>query len=42
MICPIQTLEKSFEISGFIVLTSPKIILPVEPSIVITSPSLIS
>ena len=35
-------LEKSFEISGFMVLTSPKIILPVEPSIVITSPSLIS
>ena len=37
-----KTLEKLFEISGFIVLTFPKIILPVDPSIVITSPSLTS
>ena len=35
-------LEKSPEISGFTVGTFPKIILPVEPSIVIISPSLIS
>ena len=35
-------LEKSPEISGLTVFTSPKIILPVEPSIVIKSPSLIS
>ena len=34
--------EKSPDISGFIVGTVPKIILPVEPSIVIVSPSLIS
>ena len=34
--------EKSLEISGFIVATLPEIILPVEPSIVIISPSLIS
>ena len=34
--------EKSPEISGFIVGTFPKIILPEEPSIVITSPSLTS
>ena len=32
--------EKSPEISGLTVLTSPRIILPVEPSIVIISPSL--
>ena len=32
--------EKSLDISGFTVDTSPKIILPVDPSIVITSPSL--
>ena len=34
--------EKSPEISGLTVGTSPKIILPVDPSIVITSPSLTS
>ena len=34
--------EKFPEISGLTVGTSPKIILPVEPSIVITSPSFIS
>jgi hypothetical protein len=34
--------EKSPEISGLTVGTSPKIILPVEPSIVIISPSLTS
>ena len=33
-------LEKSPEISGLIVGTLPRIILPVEPSIVIMSPSL--
>ena len=36
------SLEKSPEISGLTVLTSPFIILPVDPSIVIKSPSLIS
>ena len=36
------SLEKSPEISGFTVGTLPKITLPVEPSIVIISPSLIS
>ena len=34
--------EKSPEISGFTVATLPDIILPVDPSIVITSPSFIS
>ena len=36
-----NTYEKSLEISGLIVDTCPKIILPVDPSIVIISPSLI-
>ena len=34
--------EKSPDISGLTVCTSPNIILPVDPSIVITSPSLTS
>ena len=36
------SLEKFPDISGLTVCTSPKIILPVEPSIVIISPSLTS